>query len=198
MPIRKAIKKSVHSIVPFDTLEQAHKQDVLSWLDSDAPIFRIQKDAIPPKHLVSYAIVLDVEKKKIFLCNHKKAQKLLPTGGHVDIDELPDVATKRELFEEIGLDASIYRFDDEEKGKPFFLTVTDVTGLCEPHTDVSLWYLFAVDSDDVFAEGESFADEFDGGGWYGFEEVLAMPIAGLDVHMHRFLAKIQKILLSRS
>jgi 8-oxo-dGTP pyrophosphatase MutT (NUDIX family) len=66
-------------------------------------MFRIQKDAIPPKHLVSFSVVIDPDNEKILLFDHKKALLLLPSGGHINVDELPLAAAQRELQEELGM-----------------------------------------------------------------------------------------------
>lgn len=48
------VETAVRKIKPLDDLESDHMHDVLNWLDSGAPIFRISKPDNPPKHLVSY------------------------------------------------------------------------------------------------------------------------------------------------
>ncbi len=49
-----------------------------------------------------------VYKDKVLLHLHKKAKKMLPLGGHVELNELPEEACIREAQEEAGLEISIY------------------------------------------------------------------------------------------
>lgn len=44
------------------------------------------------------------EKGKFLLIRHKKLQKWLPPGGHIETNERPDVAALREVKEETGID----------------------------------------------------------------------------------------------
>ncbi len=44
------------------------------------------------------------EEGKFLLIRHKKLQKWLPPGGHIEANERPDVAALREVKEETGID----------------------------------------------------------------------------------------------
>ncbi len=44
-----------------------------------------------------------VHKDKVLLHVHKRAKKILPLGGHIEPNELPEDACKREVQEESGL-----------------------------------------------------------------------------------------------
>lgn len=58
--ITKAILNVIESIQPFDDLEALHVQDASSWIRTTTDsIFRISKPDKPPKHLVSYFVVVD-------------------------------------------------------------------------------------------------------------------------------------------
>jgi 8-oxo-dGTP pyrophosphatase MutT (NUDIX family) len=186
--IKSAILNTVKSITPFDKLEKEHIKDIIEWISSGINIFRIKKDAIPPKHLVSYSVVIDLEKQKILLLDHKKALLMLPSGGHVDINEMPFETAKRELYEELEL-----TLDPIFKNKeiPFFSTVTETVGISEKHTDVSLWFLYKGDSTKDFNnESIEFKKEFEDYHWLEFNEILSMPLSRFDPHMHRFVEKL--------
>lgn len=184
---RQAVKDAVDKINPFDALEQAHIDDVLAWLESDEPIFRISKPDNPPKHLVSYFVLFDKAAQSVMLIDHIKATLWLPTGGHVDIDEDPKDTVVREAEEELKMDASFNTpFGDE----PFFITVTQ-TKNAGTHTDVSLWYIIKGDID---AQLDFDAGEMNGYKWFGIDEALATDIAELDPHMHRFTEKLEQAL----
>lgn len=48
-----------------------------------------------------------VDDRKVLLVNHKKLNKWLPIGGHIEPNELPDEAVLREAKEETGLKVEI-------------------------------------------------------------------------------------------
>jgi len=56
--IRAEIRNEIGLINPLDEIELAAKTDVLAWIDSGVELCRLQKPAVPPKHLVSYFAVL--------------------------------------------------------------------------------------------------------------------------------------------
>jgi 8-oxo-dGTP pyrophosphatase MutT (NUDIX family) len=52
-----------------------------------------------------------VHQKRVLLHWHKKLQRWLPPGGHIDRDELPETAALREVKEETGLTVHLYSPD---------------------------------------------------------------------------------------
>ncbi|MFA4817378.1 MAG: NUDIX domain-containing protein [Parcubacteria group bacterium] len=189
--VRSEIGSLIKAVIPLDEIEQGHKKDAIDWIKSGVEIFRIEKPATPLKHLVSYSVLVDFKEKKILLLDHKKALKKLPSGGHINRDEMPLETAKRELIEELRIEPKP-AFDNSEI--PFFVTVTETAGLTPGHIDVSLWYVFEGDSKlEINDKSEEFKREFDGFHWLGFDEILAMPIERLDPHLHRFVNKLKKI-----
>lgn len=61
--------------------------------------------------------VFIVHKDKILLHSHKKAKKILPFGGHIEVNELPEEACVREAHEESGLEISLYNPVNKELKK---------------------------------------------------------------------------------
>ena len=177
----KEIRKLVEQIAPHDALEAKHISEVLQWIDSGAGLFRIQKPDIPPKHLVSYFVLIDPDKKKIMLVDHIKAGLWLPAGGHVEKDEHPNTTVEREIQEELHMPS------DFIIENPFFITQTITVGKTAGHTDVSLWYLLKADSEKEIRYDPI---EFNGYQWFGYQEILDMDITKLDPHMHRFIEKL--------
>lgn len=189
--VRVKISDLLKQVDPFDQVEQMHIKDVLDWISSGVEIFRIEKPATPLKHLVSYAVLVDVKKQKVLLLDHKKALKKLPNGGHINIDEMPLVAARRELVEELGVEPRSI----SQSAIPFFVTVTETVGLTPGHIDVSLWYVFEGDSLALIdTDSEEFKGEFTGFHWLGFDEILTRPIEEFDENMHRFVLKLKNIL----
>ena len=160
--VRSLIYELVSSIEPFDTQEKEQIEFVKCWIASGVEIFRIEKPATPETHLVAYAVLVDLEKNKILLTDHKKAERWLPPGGHVDLGEHPKEAVIREIQEELGIEAH-FLFEE-----PLFLTVTQTTGKTFGHTDVSLWYVLQRSSSDRFLYDES---EFNTVEWFDIQDL---------------------------
>jgi len=98
--MRAAIRRELEFIDPLDALERQHRDAALAWVDSGAPLFRTERPATPPQHLVSYFPVLDGE--NILLVDHRNARLWLPPGGHVEQGEHPRETVAREIREELG------------------------------------------------------------------------------------------------
>lgn len=178
-----AILNEVGSIDPHDAAEHTHKQDVLEWLQSGANPFRLKKPDIPPKHLVSYFVLIDPDHRSILLVDHIKAQLWLPPGGHVELNESPRDAVVREAKEEFGITATFLHSND----MPFFVAVTQTVGLTPGHTDASLWYLLRGSVYDTLQYDRS---EFTDIEWYTFDEILETDPLIFDPHLQRFTAKL--------
>lgn len=180
--LKEGILQIIQRVSPFDEVEQTHIHDTISWIKSGAELFRIQKPDIPPKHLVSYFVVVDPKENRILLVDHKKAQLWLPAGGHVEPGEHPQATVERESEEELGIRA-VFIFEGA-----FFLTQAITVGLTAGHTDVSLWYVLRGDSTQPLHYDPA---EFNGYKWFTFGEVLETPVEKLDPHLHRFVKKWQ-------
>jgi 8-oxo-dGTP pyrophosphatase MutT (NUDIX family) len=179
----KAVEDLVLSLVPFDELEQHHIQDTLTWIQSGDLIFRLQKPAIPPKHLVSYFVLYDEKTQKILLGDHLKSNLWLPAGGHVELNEHPGQTVRRECQEELSIEAVFWQ------PNPLFLTATVTVGLTAGHTDVSLWYVLKGDQVQELVFDKN---EFNEMQWFEFEEVAELKS---DPHITRFIAKLESCLL---
>ncbi len=66
--------------------------------------------------------VFVVFKNKVLLRKHDKFKIWLSVGGHIELDEDPNVAAIREVKEEVGLDVVLYK---DEGAVPSFLNETD-------------------------------------------------------------------------
>ena len=188
--IRTKIANLIRSVEPLDQKEQEHINDALAWIESGVEIFRIEKPATPLKHLVSYSVLVDSVEKKILLLDHRKALLMLPSGGHINKNELPLDAAKRELIEELSIQSQSL-FPETES--PLFVTTMETVGNTPGHIDVSLWYVFEGNSSlPINNETEEFKKEFSGFHWLSFEDILAMPLETINPDMHRFVQKLQK------
>ncbi|MEM9621032.1 MAG: NUDIX hydrolase [Pseudomonadota bacterium] len=175
-PVRQAIRAEIEQIVPDDDAERRAHADALQWVASGAPLFRIAKPATPPKHLIAYFVVVDDD--HVLLVDHINAQRWLPTGGHVDVNEHPRETVRREAKEELGLTA------DFVQPGPCFISVTQTVGLTAGHTDVSLWYVLRAARSQALQWDHS---EFKAVRWFHHSDI---PLARSDPQMPGFLAKL--------
>jgi 8-oxo-dGTP diphosphatase len=172
----------VAAVTPLDALESEHIADTLRWLQSTDDVFRRSKPATPNQHLVSYVFILDRRNSDVFLVDHVNSGLILPPGGHVEPDEHPAAAARRECREELGIEASF-----SETAPPIFVTVTTTIGLDAGHTDVSLWFV-----SDGSRRLEMTVDqlEFRGSRWWTLQEVKAAAGERFDPHFQRFITKV--------
>lgn len=186
--MRDAVRDLIDELVPCDALEEEHRVDALRWLDSEAEIIRSAKPATPPKHLVSYCVVVDAEAREVLLVDHRDAERWLPNGGHVEADEHPADTAVRELDEELAIAPP---FHDAVGPRPLFVTVTRTQGRSTPHTDVSLWFVFDGSGRAALSPDEA---EFTSTRWWPFDDVRAAGPVPFDPHLPRFLAKLDALL----
>jgi len=176
---RRALAAMISAIDPLDELERAQIADTLAWVGSGVPLYRVARPDIPPRHLVSYFALVDSRERRVLLVDHRNAGLWLPGGGHVEPGEHPADTVRRELSEELGLEASFLH------PAPLFLTITTTVGATAGHTDVSLWYALRGDS----ARPVSFdSGEFHGVRWF---DLGALPLGRADPHLGRFAAKLR-------
>lgn len=186
-PLEQSIYSDIAAIKALDSLEQRHQSEVLDWIASGAPLFRIKKPDTPPKHLVSYFVLVDPRRKSILLADHIKAQLWLPPGGHVEAGEHPATTVRRESQEELQKEAVFLH----NNPKPLFVTSTVTVGLTAGHTDVSLWYVITGSEHEYihFDRGE-----FNEVAWFTFDEILESSSVIFDPHMQRFTRKLIEVL----
>lgn len=180
--MQEAIIEIIQMIQPIDTLEAEHIGQTLTWIHSGAPLFRTQKPATPPQHLVAYFVVVDLSQHQLLLADHKDAGLWLPSGGHVELGEHPRETVLREAQEELTIAADLVW------PHPLFLTVTQTQGVSTKHIDVSLWYVLHgdVSANLIYDQGE-----FYGVRWFAFDQ---LPLTRTDPHLARFVAKLQQLL----
>src|SRR3989344_3700187 len=58
------------------------------------------------RHFTATALVID-SKNRVLLMWHKRLNRWMPPGGHIDDNETPEETAKRECKEETGLDVEI-------------------------------------------------------------------------------------------
>lgn len=179
--MRRQIREIVTNIEPLDIEERNHVARVLEWIDSGAELCRLKAPDYPKTHLVSYFVVVSQDKKSVLLVDHKKARLWLPTGGHVEPGEHPADTVRREILEELSIEAD-FIFDE-----PIFVTINETTNSVGSHTDVSLWYVLAGDMTHLYQHDKS---EFNSIKWFHFDDI---PQKESDPNMSRFRRKLESI-----
>ncbi|MFI9505415.1 NUDIX domain-containing protein [Nocardia sp. NPDC052566] len=184
LPATATVAEIVREIAPFDALEREHIAETLRWLESTDDVFRRVKPATPPRHLVSYVVVVDPEARAVLLGWHLLAGLWLPTGGHVSPGEHPLAAARREAAEELAIDAEFTVAGTH----PLLLTITTTVGTHAGHEDVSLWYVIRGHRSRAYALAPA---EFGDSRWWDIDH-FAVPQS--DPHFARFLAKLDSVL----
>src|SRR3989338_10289565 len=103
-----------------------------------------------------------VYQDKLLLIDHKKLRTWLPVGGHIELDEDPEEALRREVKEECGLEVKIIGTKPKLKGterfiyKPLFVpSYMDIHNCDEKHRHIGLHYFAIAKTDKVkLAESE--------------------------------------------
>jgi 8-oxo-dGTP diphosphatase len=186
------VHEVVAAVEPWDDEEARQQADILDWLASDDDVFRRARPATPPRHLVSYVVLVDAARRSMLLVEHRDAGLHLPAGGHVEPGEDPAETARREAREELDVEAT---FLPGLGARPLMVSQMMTTGRSAGHTDVSLWYVLAGDAEAAVA-GD--AREFAGWRWWTFDEILAADPAVLDPYLQRFTAKLTERLAGRA
>lgn len=123
------------------------------------------------------ATTLVVHRNKVLLHFHRKLRLMLPLGGHIEPDELPDDAAVREVAEESGLAIELYRpepdwplTDARHLARPIAVLLEDI----EPgHQHIDLIYLGRI------IDSEKMADDYPAG--TGSEELIWLSAEDIEV-----------------
>ena len=115
--------------------------------------------------------VFVVNNNRVLLHWHKKLQRWLPPGGHIEPNELPDDAAVRETLEETGVRITLLGHDDyvESDGDPRRLcrpAGIQLESIAPGHEHIDLIY---------FAAGEP-AEDLPEVGWYAPSEWDALSL----------------------
>jgi 8-oxo-dGTP diphosphatase len=184
---RTELAALVRSIDPVDEIERLDQIQTLGLIQSGADIHRGAHWHLPDPHLVAYFVPVDWQRRLVFLVHHTKSGLMLPPGGHIELDDLPDITVERECQEELGVMA---RFDTPIGRRPLLLTAnrTKLTSPSMPqHTDISFWYVTSLDRGQALQFTEAAVPR---GQWYTVDELWVLPPELTDRHLSRFVAKL--------
>lgn len=103
------------------------------------------------KHFTATTYI--VHDRKVLLHLHKKLNMWLAMGGHIDRDELPEIAALREIVEESGLNVSLYNPDKKidigdvrQLSRPMHILLEDVNQF---HQHIDFIYYAKSDTDEL-------------------------------------------------
>lgn len=120
-------------------------------------------------HFCATACIVDKENKSILFIHHKKLNKWLFVGGHIEENEDPETAVCREVKEETNLDITLLgdRYPREEDFiRPFALQKNVVK---ENHIHMDIFYI-ALANDPTQIETKE--DEVLNYKWFTKDEIL--------------------------
>jgi 8-oxo-dGTP diphosphatase len=180
------VHELLSGLIVADVLEAEHRSAALSWLESTNDVFRRVKPATPAQHLVSYVVLADPSDGSTLLVDHVKAGLWLPPGGHVEPGEHPARTARRELREELGIEADFA----DGVGLPSFVTITRTVGK-NAHVDVSLWFTLLGQRGMTLTPDHR---EFNETRWWTPTQVFSgppeLPPEQMDPHYRRFVKKM--------
>lgn len=180
-PRRRHLANLLAGYFPRGPEETRHLARMRVLLEAIDPFSRRYTD---PGHFTASCFVLSPERDALYLIHHRKLERWLQPGGHVEPDD-DDVlaAARREALEEVGL-ADAKLADDKQ---PLF--DVDVHGIpafedeaAHEHFDVR--FLFLAPSRDAVRP----LDEVKGGRWFPLEELLG---ADVDASVRRAAEKLR-------
>ena len=94
--------QQLSNFTPADAEEERHCAEIMTLLSqSTAPFSRAHFE---PGHVTASCFIVDPATGRLLLHHHKRLDRWLQMGGHVEGDELPPQAALREGMEESGLE----------------------------------------------------------------------------------------------
>jgi 8-oxo-dGTP pyrophosphatase MutT (NUDIX family) len=105
MTRRAPLEEWLRSHVPFDAEERTHRERMLALVHAAGDPFA--RDHFMPGHFTASGFVLAPDSGALLLIHHRKLNRWLQPGGHVErADTDIAAAARRELREEVGLAVS--------------------------------------------------------------------------------------------
>ena len=96
-----SLAEELRTYQPMNDLERLHRDAMLDLLAYSPNAF--SRDHFIPGHFTASCYILD-ESGRLLLHHHRRLDRWLQMGGHIEIGETPEAAALREGTEESGLD----------------------------------------------------------------------------------------------
>jgi ADP-ribose pyrophosphatase YjhB (NUDIX family) len=100
MPAREQLMELLHRHQPTDPYEESMRQRMIEFVSRNAECL---SQSLREGHITASAWVVDAAKTRVLLTWHKKLNRWLQLGGHVNTGETVLKAARREACEESGL-----------------------------------------------------------------------------------------------
>lgn len=148
---RAPLEQWLRSHVPFDVEERTHRDRMLALIHAAGDPFA--RDHFNPGHFTASGFVLSPDGRSLLLIHHRKLNRWLQPGGHVERGDTDiAAAARRELLEEVGLKAPALEGDGI-----FDLDVHAIPSLGRepPHEHFDVRFLFRAPSFDLQAGSDA-------------------------------------------
>ncbi len=112
----------------------------------------LTRDENPVTHFCVYFLPFNPANKQVFLVHHKKANKWISPGGHIDKGEHLIETLNREISEELGVKNFFSVIPH-----PFLITITPIKSTavpCREHFDI--WFLLKTDGSNFQVDPQEF------------------------------------------
>lgn len=148
---------------------------------------RLTRDENPISHFCTYMGIFDPIAKEVFMGHHRKADKWLFNGGHIDAGELPLQAALREVYEEVGL-----RLTHHDLIGPSLInriTIPPSTKFtCREHYHI--WYFVPVRKSQINSNHPELKKEFYKNQWLTVDQALMITTDETNQEALQFLTRI--------
>lgn len=135
----------------------------------------LTRDENPTSHFCSYMGIFDPLTKEVFMGHHKKADKWLFNGGHIDKGETSLQAALRELHEEVGL--QLTKRDIIGPSLINRITIPLSTKFtCREHYHI--WYFVPVQKNHINTDHPELKKEFYKNQWLTLSEAMNITTDG--------------------
>lgn len=134
------------------------------------------------RHFTATAIIIN-DKKQVLLVQHKKLNSWFCPGGHIDENELPDVAAVREVKEETGLDVEVISPSDDNYSHstqrslpvPYAIIEETVSKENGGHYHINMFYFCRI-KEGGRVDFKMNENECGGIGFFGLKEIEALEM----------------------